>query len=108
MLQVGTYFLYESAVPAGYISPLGRIELIVGADETTIHPTWATGTIDSIGTVSDSIDAETGIKTYTVLIRNIAGVSLPATGGLGTDIYYLVGSLLICFACVMLIKRKKE
>ena len=107
VLQTGTYFLYESQVPAGYNSPLGRFELTVGEAETTIRPTWVTGSPDSVGTVNEEIDAETGITTYTVLIRNTAGILLPSTGGMGTDVYYLIGGLYACFAWILLMKRKQ-
>ena len=47
---------------------------------------------------------------YTITVTNTPGVELPATGGPGTTLYYLLGSLLIMLASAgfILHSRKKK
>ncbi len=40
-------------------------------------------------------------------IKNKAGSTLPSTGGIGTTIFYVVGSVLVIGAAVVLITRKR-
>ncbi len=107
MLNTGTYYLYESVVPDGYYAPLGRFRLDVGQDSTTLTTTWDTGSPNaSAGIVTESTDAGTGLKTYTVSIRNTAGIKLPSTGGRGTKNYYITGFLLIGLAIILLRRNR--
>ena len=107
MLNMGTYYLYELVVPDGYYAPLGRFRLDVGQDSTTITTTWDTGSPNaSAGIVTESTDAGTGLKTFTVSIRNTAGFKLPSTGGRGTKNLYLTGLLLIGLA-ILLFRRNR-
>ena len=45
--------------------------------------------------------------TQTASVGNNAGVILPATGGMGTTIFYVVGSILLLGAAVLLITKKR-
>lgn len=58
--------------------------------------------------VSASTDDETGVTTYTVSVRNVAGVMLPSTGGPGTRLIYLLGIMLIGIAGAGLVMRRKR
>ncbi len=112
-LLPGKYYLEETAAPAGYHMPMGRFELevISSVSEPTIIPTWVTGDPDqSAGSVTSSTDDKTGITIYTVSVRNVAGVALPATGGPGTNLIYLLGVILIALAGVgfVLKGRRRE
>ena len=42
-----------------------------------------------------------------VTITNLAGDVLPATGGMGTTIFYVVGGTLVVAAAVLLITKKR-
>ena len=107
-LGVGEYYLYETVIPTGYNPPPGRFKLTVGQDGVTITAAWATGAPGyEAGNVVAEPDANTGVNSYTVSVSNTAGILLPSTGGYGTTVSCLVGGLMICFAGLLLIKRKK-
>lgn len=40
-------------------------------------------------------------------VANNSGTELPSTGGIGTTVFYIVGSVLVCAAVVLLITRKR-
>ena len=40
-------------------------------------------------------------------IENSSGAELPETGGMGTTIFYVLGSVLILAAVVLLVTRKR-
>lgn len=105
MLNPGVYYLKEVIVPDGYIAPIGRFMLTVSAEEApVIRGTWVNGSPDSAqGTVSGNLS-----EGYTVTVRNVVGFALPSTGGPGTNLIYLLGSILVMFAsAVLLIKFRR-
>jgi len=94
-LPAGRYKLEESAVPAGYVRTEGPYFIVVSADGTaTLDSTVAHSMIDGDGNV------------YT--IQNTPGVSLPSTGGSGTNIIYAVGIGLIAMAVLGLMLRRRK
>ena len=40
-------------------------------------------------------------------VQNLSGTELPATGGIGTKIFYTVGAIIMIVAAVLLITRKR-
>ena len=40
-------------------------------------------------------------------IVNVAGTTLPSTGGIGTTLFYIIGGLLFTCAVVLLITKKR-
>ncbi len=55
--------------------------------------------------VAGTGDATTGIAE--INIANNKGSTLPETGGIGTTIFYIVGSLLVVGAAVLLITKRR-
>lgn len=55
-------------------------------------------------TVSVTVDTNNGT---TVRVENKSGAELPSTGGMGTTIFYVVGSILLIGAAVLLITKKR-
>lgn len=88
-LDSGTYYLHETATPAGYNNLTGPVKVVIAAN----------GTI----TVNDA--AET---VSTVEIENNAGSKLPMTGGIGTTIIYVAGGAVVLGALVLLIIRRRR
>ena len=43
----------------------------------------------------------------TVGVRNSAGSTLPVTGGIGTTIFYILGSVMVLGAVVLLITKRR-
>ena len=89
-LDSDTYYLREIKAPAGY-NALGQ--------DVEVKITGATTKEDG----SDSL-------TYTTVvaeINNQSGTELPSTGGMGTTVFYILGSVLVLGAAVVLVTRKR-
>ena len=100
-LLPGKYYLEETVVPPGYYPPLGRFELEILSTESNpnIKASWITGDPDhGAGSVSSFTDDVTGVTTYIISVRNVTGITLPYTGGVGTNLIYLFGIVLIVLA----------
>ena len=88
-LDADTYYLREVKAPAGY----NKLK-----DDSQV---------DIIGA---TLDEETHKLTYTTVvakINNQSGTELPSTGGMGTTIFYVLGSVLVVGAAVLLVTRKR-
>ena len=46
-------------------------------------------------------------NTFVAKVNNNSGTVLPSTGGIGTTIFYVVGSILVVAAGVLLITKKR-
>src|SRR5699024_3595415 len=116
----GTYSLEETKAQNGYVLPTGTISIVI-ADEINGE---ADGSIDAVnvtkteGTVvfqnADLID---GTKTDNIVSLEIvntsyedAGFDLPVTGGMGTMLFTIAGSLLMggAVALVVVAVRKRR
>ena len=87
-LDADTYYLRETKAPAGY-------NLLAADTEVMIAPTA-------------SEDGKTlTLAPVTSKINNQSGTELPFTGGMGTTIFYVVGSILLIGAAVLLITKKR-
>lgn len=96
-LDCGSYYLHETASPAGY----NLLKEDVGL---TITATYGSdGQITSSNAVSDN----NGQYQRSQKIENKAGAELPSTGGIGTYIFYAIGSVLVIGALVLLITKKR-
>ena len=82
-LADGTYTLHEKTVPAGYNAAADSTFTIAAGDYTA-------GNLEQEATVT-----------------NNAGTELPATGGIGTTIFYVLGSLLVIGCGIVLVSRKR-
>ncbi len=111
-LDDGTYYLKETKAPAGYNLLSKDIEVKITAT-TTNGQTWTDGQESSARTklevTADSApgtgDTTTGIAGITV--ANNKGSTLPETGGIGTTIFYVLGSILVLAAVVLLVTKKR-
>ena len=86
-----TYWLEETKAPAGYNKLSGRVEVKIENSNLTTTMTGDTWQKDDGG----------------VHITNKTGAELPSTGGMGTAIFYIIGSVLVLAAVVLLIVRKR-
>jgi len=63
--------------------------------------------------IDQATDAGTATVTYNktstgdVKVENQTGTELPSTGGIGTTIFYIVGSLLAVGAVILLVTKKR-
>lgn len=107
----GAYKLYETEAPLGYNLLTDPIELTVDAT-TKNGQTWA-GEPDTALTAlkitvnKKTTDGNIDDGSVAVTIENSKGSILPETGGIGTAIFYIVGSVLVIGAAVLLITKKR-
>ena len=88
-LDADTYYLTETAAPAGYNKLADAVTIVIGEN----------------GVVNGTTEAPQGVDEVKVL--NQAGAELPSTGGMGTTIFYVLGSILVVGAAVLLVTRKR-
>lgn len=103
-LANGTYYLIEDGIPSGYNNPeYSYIKLIYNG--TTV--TYST---DIVSGISGSVAKETrnGVTGYFLQVENSPGVELPASGGSGTALFYLLGFLITVLAGIGLALQKHE
>lgn len=93
------YYLYETKAPAGYnlLSEPVHFKISAAYNEDGSNYTDVTVTVGAAA-ASDTLSAN---------VVNKSGSTLPETGGIGTTIFYVVGSLLVVGAGVVLITRKR-
>ena len=110
-LGEGTYTITELVAPAGY-------NLL--KEPVTIGVKWNGADAENMWTVKKGVDAENitsedetdgDITIDNNLIKlnvvNKEGATLPATGGIGTTIFYVLGSVLAVGAVILLVTKKR-
>lgn len=91
-LQAGTYYLEETAAPAGYNQLTKDITIVLNKDGSTI----------------DSAASTPGAGlSLTAGVANSTGTMLPETGGIGTVIFVALGALAVICAGVFLVTNKR-
>ena len=95
----GKYFLEETKAPDGYNKLKTPVEVEITAG-------YKTETGELIDTNAEK-NGENGQYIKTVEVPNKAGAVLPSTGGIGTTIFYVLGSILALGAAVLLIAKKR-
>lgn len=86
-LKDGTYYLEETEAPAGY-------NLLKAPVTVEINGANATET-------------DLSALTHTEGVANNTGTELPSTGGMGTTVFYVIGSILVLAAVVLLVTKKR-
>lgn len=102
----GDYRLTEIITPEGYntIAPIDftvtaghKAEFTFG-DRTKVLETLTGG---------DKVSGNVSTGQLTTDVENKKGSTLPSTGGMGTTIFYVVGSILVLGAAILLITKKR-
>ena len=108
-LKPGTYYLVETDPPGGYImSEPVKIEVKV---RTTMNNAVSQDTVEVTASISgnpiagDKLQHSDGV--WTLKVMNTAGYELPSTGGPGTRIFTILGSILILGAGALLWRRRR-
>lgn len=105
-LDDGDYKLVETTTPAGY-NTIADIEFTISAGHVD-------GDIPYLNTLSGNVTS--GTATFTAAVNdgslstdvvNNSGTQLPSTGGMGTTIFYVLGSILVLGAAVLLVTKKR-
>lgn len=87
-LQEGVYYLKEIEAPKGYNKIQKSIKIEILSD----------------GSIKVNDEAITG----DVKVQNNTGSVLPSTGGMGTTLIYVVGSILVLASGIVLFSKRKE
>ena len=102
-LANGTYYLKEKEAPQGYNPLENPIEIRITAESWTTSGTPSAKIEYKTSTAEGLEETEDG----TVKVENKSGTVLPGTGGIGTTIFYVVGSGLMVAAIVLLVTKKR-
>lgn len=92
-LEAGTYYLKETEAPQGYNKISDPIEIKIGTNDD--------------GTQKILVNTNE-VKNGVVKVQNNSGSLLPSTGGMGTTLIYVVGSILVLASGIVLFSKKKE
>ena len=86
-LADGTYYLEEIKAPVGYNMLDEAVSVTVNGANATV--------------------ADLSSLTITQKVENSTGSQLPATGGMGTTIFYVLGTILVLGSVILLITKKR-
>ena len=118
----GVYYLEETKAPDGYIMATEPIEMHLYLDDAYTHYLAPHGSITEAQTVNNPYNwtqtvnrlvydsSKTAVvddSKITIEVLNNPGVELPATGGPGTRLFTILGSILILGAGVLLWRRRR-
>lgn len=113
-LDAGSYYLRETKAPAGY-NLLGNdigITIIATLDKSENNPSLTALKIsvreDKTGAVATESDGDVTTGIVSTIVENVAGAQLPLTGGIGTTVFYIAGSVLVLTAAVLSVTRKRR
>ena len=118
-LDNGTYYFEEITAPSGYNLLKDPVTVVItatptyAADGTTVtkvtySATYAGQTASMTGEQVDVTAEQNSTQPVaTGTIVNNSGTELPSTGGIGTTIFYVVGSIMVVAAGVLLITKKR-
>ena len=96
MLPLGDYRLVETEAPAGYNLPEGPVNISVTADAVSAMQAGSPSPVELL-------DGDI----WQVTVWNNPGVELPESGGPGTTLIYLIGSILLLGCGTILVARRR-
>lgn len=100
----GKYKIVETEAPTGYNKASDKyFEITASHDNTTLQLSPTFGDVTGHTSTDEVLAFSNGVAT----IQNKPGNTLPSTGGVGTTIFYVVGSILAIGAFVLLVAKKR-
>ena len=108
-LGAGEYKLSETGILPGY-NGISDIEFTItctlpDADDVIAGDETAEWDIECDDDSIQFVTLEDG--TFQVMIVNNSGTELPSTGGIGTTMFYVIGTILVLGAAVLLISKRR-
>ena len=98
----GEYTIQETEAPKGYNIDNTEYKITITSAPTFEAPNW------KVNDKAVTPAADNSWIVFTQEIINKKGIILPSTGGIGTVVFYVVGSLLIAGAVVLFVNKKKK
>lgn len=106
-LDDGDYKLSETTTPNGY-NTIDDVEFTVTADHDVESDSPALNSLSGdVTTGSLEFTSSTTDGSLTTDVVNKKGSVLPSTGGMGTTILYVVGTILVLAAGILLVTKKR-
>lgn len=96
-LADGIYYLTETKAPRGYNLLREPVNVTIGHKD-------ANGKLTETSFVADQTEMDTS---GVVKVENNAGAELPSTGGIGTTVFYVLGSAMALGAVILLVTKKR-
>ena len=113
-----TLSLTETEAPTGYNKLTSAVSVTSQLQSTETYKKDGYRKYDTKGNIIEEVETETA--EYTEVVKNLSdldataitiennkGTELPSTGGIGTTIFYVVGSILVVAAGVLLVTKKR-
>ena len=100
-LPAGRYRLEETHAPDGYLILTKYIYFMIDTNRKVILTDGSNGNHNSQASISQSAGV------YIITVKNEPGAALPNTGGPGTRIFTILGSILILGVGVLLWRRRR-
>lgn len=105
-LDEGTYTITELVAPAGYNLLTAPITVVITSNAAQIQDPTAATTVEWSATV-DGQEATVNSGVVELTVENTSGSTLPETGGIGTTVFYILGSALTLGAVVLLVTKRR-
>ena len=103
-LNAGTYTLSETKTPSGY-NTMSDITFTISATQSSSSNVEGGSITWSSDNATIVLDGTNGV--FDTTIENLPGTVLPSTGGIGTTLFYVLGSILVLGAGVLLVSKKR-
>lgn len=106
-LDDGDYKLEETTTPAGY-NTIAPIEFTITAEHDVVSDNPALTSLSvAVTSGTATFTSATSDGSLTTDVVNQKGATLPETGGIGTTIFYVLGTILVLGAGILLITKKR-
>lgn len=103
-LNAGTYTLSETKTPEGY-NTMSDITFTISATQSGSTNVEGGSINWSSNNATIVLDGNNGV--FDTTIENLPGTVLPSTGGMGTTLFYVLGSILVLGAGILLVTKKR-
>ena len=103
-LPPGYYRLEETNAPTGYVIKQQYFYFVI-KDDRVVKLCNEDGSGESTEIGLAKLTEQSGV--YTITVKNTPGAELPVTGGIGTAIFYVIGSMLVLVCGVVLVARRR-